>query len=65
MIYVETAGLVSLHVRLHIVFRNLVVLVITSGKTTWGYRKLQMSRKLEHWPRHYIESDLIFQLLCL
>ena len=47
--YVDTAGLVSLYV----VFRNLVVLVITSGKTTWGYRALQVSCKLEHGPRHY------------
>ena len=51
--YVETAGLVSLHVSLHVVFSNLVVLVITSGETTWGYRELQVSRKLEHGPRHY------------
>ena len=47
--YVETAGLVSLHV----VFRDLVAPVITSGETTWGYRELQVSRKLEHGPRHY------------
>ena len=32
--YVETAGLVSLHVNLHVVFRNLVAFLITSGKTT-------------------------------
>ena len=44
--YVKTAGLVSLHV----VFWNLVVSVITSGKTTWGYRKVQVSHKLEHRP---------------
>ena len=48
--YVETAGLISLHV----VFRNLVAPVITSGETTWGYRELQVSRKLKHGPRHYI-----------
>ena len=47
--YIETAGLVSLHT----VFQNLVALVITSGDTTWGYRKLQVSRKLEHGPQHY------------
>ena len=47
--YVETEGLVNLHV----VIRNLVALVITSGETTWGYQKLHVSRKLEHGPRHY------------
>ena len=47
--YVETAGLVSLHV----VFWNLVAPVITSGKTTWDYKELQVSRKLEHGPWHY------------
>ena len=47
--YVETAGLVSLHV----VFRNLVAPIITSGETTWGYQELQVSRKLEHGPRYY------------
>ena len=47
--YVEMAGLVSLHV----VFQNLVVPIITSGETTWGYRELQMSRKLEHGLRYY------------
>ena len=52
--YVETGGLVSLHV----VFWNLVAPVITSSKTTWGYRELQMSRKLEHGPRHYNFLDL-------
>ena len=51
--YVETARLVSLHVSLYVVFRNLVALVITSGETTWGYWELQVSRKLEHGPRHY------------
>ena len=51
--YVKTAELVSLHVNLHAVFRNFVKLVITSGKTMWGYRELQVSRKLEHGPRHY------------
>ena len=51
--YVETTGLVSLHGSLHAVFWNLVALVITSGETTWGYRELQMFRKLEHGPRHY------------
>ena len=35
--YVETAGFVSLHVSLQAVFRNSVALVITSGKTKWGY----------------------------
>ena len=51
--YVETAGLVSLHVSLYAVFRNLVTLVITSGKTIEGYWKLVMSRKLEHRSRYY------------
>ena len=46
---VKTAGLVSLHV----VFWNWVAPIITSGKTTWGYRELRVSRKLEHGPRHY------------
>ena len=31
--YVKTEGLVSLHISLYTVFQNLVVLVITSGKT--------------------------------
>ena len=44
--YVEMTGLVSLHV----MFWNLVALVITSDKTTWGYRELHVSRKLEHVP---------------
>ena len=57
--YVEPAGLVSLHVSLHAVFRNLVALVITSGETTWGYRELQVSRKLEHGPRHYSQKPPI------
>ena len=48
--YIKMVGLVNLYV----VFRNLVVLVITSSKTTWGYRKLQVSHKLEHKSRHYI-----------
>ena len=47
--YIETTGLVSLHT----MFRNLVALVITSGKTTEDYRELQVSRKLEHRPQHY------------
>ena len=47
--YVQTAGLVSLHV----VFQNLVAPIITSGKTTWGYKELQVFRKLEHGPWHY------------
>ena len=51
--YVETAGLLGVHVSLHLVFRNLVALVITSGETMWDYRELQVSRKLEHGPRHY------------
>ena len=34
--YVETAELVSLHE----VLQNLIVPVITSGETTWGYREL-------------------------
>ena len=51
--YVETARLVSLHVSLHVVFQNLVALVIASDKTMWGYRELQVSRKLEHGLRHY------------
>ena len=47
--YVKTARLVSLH----IVFRNLVTFVITSGETTWVYQELQVSGKLEHEPQHY------------
>ena len=47
--HVKMAGLVSLHV----MFRNLVAPVITSGETTWGYQALQVSRKLKHGPRHY------------
>ena len=43
----------SLYACLHAVFRNLVALVITTDETTWGYRKLHVSRKLEHGPRHY------------
>ena len=35
--YIETVGLVSLHVSLHAVFWNLVALVITSSETTWDY----------------------------
>ena len=42
--YVEMAGLVNLHV----VFQNLVALVITSSRTTWGYQEQSVSRKLEH-----------------
>ena len=37
-------GIVSLYV----VFWNLVAPVITSGETTWGYRKLELFRKLEN-----------------
>ena len=51
--YVETARLVSLHISLHVVFQNLVTLVITSDKTMWGYWELQVSRKLEHGLRYY------------
>ena len=51
--YVKTAGLVSLHISLYVVFQNLVALVITSGETTWGYQELQGSHKLKHRPRHY------------
>ena len=32
-----------------------------SGKTTWGYRELQVSRKLEHGPRYYKNNP--FKLL--
>ena len=32
---------------------ELVAFIITSGETTWGYQILQVSRKLEHAPRHY------------
>ena len=53
-IFIETAGSVSLYV----VFRNLVAPVITSGETTWGYRELQVFRKLEHRPRHYTVDDV-------
>ena len=52
--YIEIARLVSLHVTLHTVFWNFVALVITSGKTTWDYWELQVSRKLKHGPWHYI-----------
>ena len=55
--YIETAGLVSLHV----MFRNLVASVITSGETTLGHRELQMFRKLEHRPRHYKFSIILIQ----
>ena len=51
--YVETAGLINLHVSLHAVFWNSVALVITIGETTWGYQELQMFHKLEYRPRHY------------
>ena len=44
---------VSLYASLHAVFWNLVALVITSSKTTYGYRELQVSRKLVYVPRHY------------
>ena len=47
--YVEMAKLVSLY----IVFRNLVARVIIGGETTWGYRELQVSRKLKYRPWHY------------
>ena len=57
--YVESVGLVSLHISLYAVFRNLVELVITSGETTGGYRELQVSRKLEHGLRHYSRIDRI------
>ena len=50
--YVETAGLLSLHVSLHTVFWNLVVPVITSSEITGGYRELQISHQLEHGPRY-------------
>ena len=46
--YIETAGLVSLHV----IFRNLVAVIITSGETTCSYWELEVSHKLEHGPRH-------------
>ena len=52
--YVEIEGLVNLHVSLHVVFRNLVALVITCSETTWGYWELQVFRKLKHRLRHYI-----------
>ena len=48
--YIEMVELISLHV----VFRNLVAPVISSGETTWGYKELQVSRKLEYGPWHYI-----------
>ena len=51
--YIEIVGLVSLYISLHIVFWNLVALEITSDKTTWSYRELQMSCQLEHGLRHY------------
>ena len=51
-IYVKMAGFVSQHV----VFQSLVAPVITTSKTTWGYRELQVSRKLEHRLRHYISA---------
>ena len=51
--------LVSLHTSLYAVFRNLVALVITSGETTWGYRELHVSHKLEHGPQHYRPYDEI------
>ena len=57
--YVEIVRLVSLHVSLHVVFRNLVALVVTSDKTMWGYREVQVSRKLEHGPRHYNALQLL------
>ena len=56
--YVKTAGLVSLHVSLHVVFRNLVALVITIGKTIWGYRELQVSCKLKHGSWHYNKKKI-------
>ena len=40
-------------VSLYAVFRNFVALVITSGKTTWGYQELLVSHKLEYGPQHY------------
>ena len=45
--------LVSLYISLHAMFQNLVTLIITSGKTMWGYQELQVSYKLVHGPRHY------------
>ena len=48
-------------VSLHAVFRNLVAPVITSGETTWGYRELHVSRKLEHGPRHYTNVSEVNQ----
>ena len=56
--YVETAGLVSLY----LVFRNLIAPVITSGKTTWGYQKLQVFRKLEHGPQYYSQNISLYPL---
>ena len=49
-IMLKQVRLVSLYTSLHTVFRNLLALVITSDKTTWGYRELQVFRKLEHGP---------------
>ena len=62
MIYIETVELVSLYVSLHTVFQNLVELVITSDETIWGYRELQVSRKLEHGPRNYTNYHQQFQI---
>ena len=51
--YVEITGLIYLDMSLYTLFRNLVVLVITSSKTTWSYQELQVSRKLKHGRQLY------------
>ena len=61
--YIEIAGLVNLHVSPHLVFRNWVVLVITSVKATCDYRELQMCLKLENGPRHYINIEKKFLMI--
>ena len=55
--------LVSLHASLHTVFRNLIALVITNDKTTWGYRELLLSRKLEHRPRNFSKAEIWARLV--
>ena len=54
-----------MHANLHVVFRNLVILVITSGKTTQVYRELQVSHKLEHGPWHYIFISTLLEKITL
>ena len=52
-------------VSLHAVFQNSVALVITSGKTRWGYREIQVFRKLEHGPQHYIKPENLYKFCYL